>query len=87
VGDGTSGKKLTISDVCLHVSEPDANVQGSRFLPQFDCLILSPANLWHNQKEVSTLLYGFSFYLMLDFQGVCGAQCSTAPVQSVSETI
>ncbi|KAF6021782.1 SCAP [Bugula neritina] len=52
VGDGTSGKKLTISDVCLHVSEPDANVQGSRFLPQFDCLILSPANLWHNQKEV-----------------------------------
>lgn len=46
-------EKTTISDVCLRIAEPDSAVNGKQFLPQFDCLMLSPANLWQNQRQVS----------------------------------
>lgn len=48
-------EKFTISDVCLRIAEPHSSVRGRQFLPQFDCLLLSPANLWQNQKQVSKL--------------------------------
>ena len=51
VEDDQKGK-ITISDVCLRIAEPDTSIKGSQFLPQFDCLLLSPANFWTNQRQV-----------------------------------
>ncbi|XP_067945903.1 sterol regulatory element-binding protein cleavage-activating protein-like [Watersipora subatra] len=51
VEDASRGK-ITVSDICLRIAEPDVDDRERDLLPQFDCLLLSPASVWKNQIQV-----------------------------------
>ena len=47
----------TLADVCLRVAEPEANLRERNLLPTYDCLVLSPSNIWQGQQEVDIFIY------------------------------
>ncbi|ESO96220.1 hypothetical protein LOTGIDRAFT_239368 [Lottia gigantea] len=45
------GEELSVADICLRVSEVVTKGKVKGMLPEYSCLILSPANLWQNQEN------------------------------------
>jgi hypothetical protein len=43
-----SGQML--GNICLHVEAVKENVAGKIKFPEYNCLVLSPANLWQNNR-------------------------------------
>lgn len=42
----------TLGHVCLHIEATKRNIQDqSNILPQYNCLVLSPANLWNQDLQ------------------------------------
>ncbi|XP_050523788.1 sterol regulatory element-binding protein cleavage-activating protein isoform X2 [Daktulosphaira vitifoliae] len=41
-------KKISLTDVCLHVENINSDV---KILPEYNCLIVSPSNLWYQDPE------------------------------------
>ncbi|XP_070211949.1 sterol regulatory element-binding protein cleavage-activating protein-like isoform X2 [Littorina saxatilis] len=41
----------TLQEMCLHVSEPGAPGLVKSLLPQYSCLVVSPANLWFRDSK------------------------------------
>ena len=52
----------TLADVCLRVAEPEANLRERNLLPTYDCLVLSPSNIWQGQQEVQYLRISLSTF-------------------------
>lgn len=52
--------KTNLANICLHVENVKMNTKSSSVFPEYNCLILSPANLWqqnsHNFKKDTNLL-------------------------------
>ncbi|XP_055959285.1 sterol regulatory element-binding protein cleavage-activating protein [Patella vulgata] len=44
------GEDITLSDLCLRVSEVVTRGKVKGLLPEYSCLLVSPANLWQNQE-------------------------------------
>lgn len=45
-----NGSKSTLSDVCYHASQALDAIKKLNILPESGCLILSPTNIWGNNK-------------------------------------
>ncbi|XP_052801573.1 sterol regulatory element-binding protein cleavage-activating protein-like [Mya arenaria] len=59
-----NGKENNLVDVCLRVFEPVRGKSAEKLLPEYACLVLSPANLWQrnlkrflSDKEVLQTVY------------------------------
>jgi hypothetical protein len=39
-----------LGNICLHVEAVKENVAGKIKFPEYNCLVLSPANLWQNNR-------------------------------------
>ena len=54
---GCSSDVLSLSDICLHVAEVISNKKKasvsrqSSLLPQYNCLLMSPAQFWSRDKQ------------------------------------
>lgn len=55
---GAEDRPLTLSDICLHVENVKVNQQAQQqqqhqtqqLFPEYNCLLLSPANFWHQNQ-------------------------------------
>ncbi|XP_078571709.1 sterol regulatory element-binding protein cleavage-activating protein-like isoform X1 [Branchiostoma floridae x Branchiostoma japonicum] len=47
-----SGKTRSISDFCLHIPEVLPKFKAKGLLPEYNCLLLSPANFWKGDATV-----------------------------------
>ncbi|KAJ8314345.1 hypothetical protein KUTeg_008906 [Tegillarca granosa] len=61
----TSDGDISVADICLRVPEVLSTVKAKSVLPEYACLELSPANLWHrdlskfkNDAEILQMIYG-----------------------------
>ena len=46
-----SDHTYSISDVCLHVSETVREKKVNGLLPEYNCLMLSLANFWNQDRQ------------------------------------
>ena len=44
-------KSVSLGDVCLHVYETVAQKKAKRLLPEYNCLVISPAHFWSNSRR------------------------------------
>jgi len=45
------GTEINLVNVCLRVSEPVKGKQLHKLLPEYSCLVISPANMWQKNLD------------------------------------